>query len=814
MSGFGLGGCAGDTQPVLLPLEPANVGVDETLSLPLRFSNPDGVSVSFAYVGPPLPSLNLTTTLTGTNTAAEFRWTPLASHVGSHQFDFMLTSSVGTSTQSVIITVTPQLGAAPVFIQPGKGGTWDLEVLDCIQFDLEVKDDDTTEVSILPAATLPQGAQLQTQGDKRARLGWCPDEKQANESLTWTLRFEADDGEHEPTGHTYTAVLRRAAKDNCPGTPPTVQVVSPGNGDTVTSSGGYPVTVKVTDDTEIRDAPILYYTTNKPENMDAPDLSGFEQQIFVESPSGGVWGAAVPPLGLEDGVTAEVWFFISAVDNDDETGTACDHRTDTAVRSFVAATGLGKAGTCDLCTASDSCESGVCSAEGQCLDSCADCEAECSSVTTIEGSSVPTCKGIAGCTTSTDPVDNDCVPDAHINPDPETALSLLGGAILGAICELGEGDFYSFTSGLDANVTFTLQDQQEHDLDLSIVDVNGNNLGVASTSNATEELSFCVSAGSTTYAKVYSYQYATKQWGSYQIEAVSSAGTCCVNDATEPDNAIEQAVAVVGTTFSGSLCPFDQDFVTFTLDQGDHVEIALQFEGAVEFVDISLFGPLPEQKSVGGALGGQGTTQFNGFLDAGTYAIAILPFGNQPGTYTGKITAGSESGCFFTFDCPDKTVCNEGTCVPEFCGVDQLCPIGHACTQKQPFFGELFCAFDCIAEVECRGYLGERCKWLDTGRGCAKAGAKTNGDACNSLEECADQSDCFTWPGGYCARVGCATNADCTSDSRCILSEQSKSVCVRTCGLPADAACRLDEGYGCSLLFDITGGTFSGCSPN
>ncbi|MFT7623068.1 MAG: hypothetical protein ACI9WU_002245, partial [Myxococcota bacterium] len=167
-------GCSTDAPPVVFPIEPATVDVNATLVLSLAVLNPDGTPLTWSFAGPPLPSLADTSSLSGTPTGAEFRWTPLASHVGVHQFDFTATSEAGSSTQSVVLTVAPQAGAAPVFIQPAKGGTYDVDVSPCVNFDLEVKDDDTPEVAIRANGPMPDTATVETVGKQRARFRWCP----------------------------------------------------------------------------------------------------------------------------------------------------------------------------------------------------------------------------------------------------------------------------------------------------------------------------------------------------------------------------------------------------------------------------------------------------------------------------------------------------------------------------------------------------------------------------------------------------------------------------------------------------------------
>ncbi len=299
-------GCSSGTPPVLFPIEAASVNVNETLVMDINVLNQDGVALSWSFAGPALAALAETTELAGSPTGAVFRWTPLASHVGSHQFDFTASSDAGDSTQSVIITVVPQKGAAPIFIQPGKGGTFDLDVVSCVNFDVEVKDDDTSKVAIRTAGEVPAGLNLKTKGDQRARVDWCPTDSQLNQALSWTLSFEADDGEHEPTQHDYLAVFRRSAQAGCPGSPPSITILEPAPGAIVTSAAGFAVKVQVTDDSEIRDEPILYFTTADPGG--APDITSFTQTAFIQD--GSDWVAQVPPVATPDGEPTPVWFAV------------------------------------------------------------------------------------------------------------------------------------------------------------------------------------------------------------------------------------------------------------------------------------------------------------------------------------------------------------------------------------------------------------------------------------------------------------------------------------------------------------------------
>ena len=347
-------------------------------------------------------------------------------------------------------------------------------------------------------------------------------------------------------------------------------------------------------------------------------------------------------------------------------------------------------------------------------------------------------------------------------------------------------------------------------INLELLDEQGNVLSIASTAKAIETASYCVDAGSVTYARVYSYKYAPKKQGKYRLSGEAVAGACCENDASEPDNSISAASPAEGS-FGGTLCPSDTDHVVFEVKEPSHVEVQVNWSGEVKFVDIALYGPLPDETNVGQALGNEGKTQFNGFLtEPGSYVIAILPFGSKPGAYEATITLGQDSGCDFTPQCPAKTVCKEKECVLDTCGVGLgLCPLGHTCaalTAPSGIFGK--CAFDCVINGECREDQGERCKWLNEGRSCAQSGTKKVGEACKTYEDCADQNACHWWPGGYCARLGCATSADCKGGTRCSFVDGT-GVCLREC--TKDSECRLSEGYFCDFFTDFTGGFFTGC---
>ena len=792
--------------PTLFPVAPVTAEVNQTLIIDFQVSNPSGSALIWSYDGPNLPGLDQTAVLIGTASNAQFRWTPLVSHVGTHQFDFRVNSANGSSQQSVLVDVRPGAGTAPIFVQPNNGGTYNVDIAPCVTFDVEVKDDDSPSVSIRASQPLPNGATLAPQSNQRARFQWCPTVVQINQSLTWTLRFEADDGEHPPTRHDYLVVFRRTVQDGCTGSPPNIDILEPSQDAVVTSSGGFDVVVRVTDDNEVRDAPVLYYTYNEP-GSSSDDLSQFEAISFESENE--VWRAEVPPsaANLE---AFDVWFVVSATDNDDKTGTACDKRTDSPLRHFLAQIDSAPTPDCELCANSASCQSGVCSIAGLCIPACTD-SCNCIEATTIDGGSLPTCDGPNACE---DPAGTplQCQPDPWSNSVQSVAMSMLGGNLSGSICGTSESDWYKFTSGLDKVLTWTLNDEDAADLDLELLDESGSSLILASTLSATETASICVAAGSVTYARVHMYQQSTAAGGSYQISAVQTDGTCCQNDENEPNNVLEDAIPAFDTVV-GTLCPQDKDHYSFSVTEPSTAEIWVQSINS-ETIRFTVHGPLPTDTKMGSAYGGDGNAQWLGVLTKpGTYVVSISSLANTTIEYGGQITVDAQIDCFDTMGCPIDSVCyEEDGCLPATCASQLECPEVHSCQQNiAGNDSSKACMSWCSSDSSCRQSLGETCKRLGTNsRGCELAGSKTAGQSCDSHRDCSADLGCYDWPGGYCAVLGCTSNSDCPSGTICG-GYGDMNRCLVTCGEPGQPACRASEGYACYLKLGVNGEFFSAC---
>jgi hypothetical protein len=204
-------GCGEEvTAPTLLPVGPQVVKVNQQLTVDLQVSNPSGVALRYGFEAPTLLNIEQHASISGDARGGRFQYTPLVSHVGTHEVVFVVSSEAGEARQGVLLTVSAAASDAPIFLQPvpGSGGVYDLSKDPCVALDVEVRDDDTAAVAIRAHEALPTGATLTTRGDKSARLDWCPSAQQVATARTWPVVLEADDGEHPPVVLRYTVTLR------------------------------------------------------------------------------------------------------------------------------------------------------------------------------------------------------------------------------------------------------------------------------------------------------------------------------------------------------------------------------------------------------------------------------------------------------------------------------------------------------------------------------------------------------------------------------------------------------------------------------
>jgi hypothetical protein len=806
-----LAACGPATGPALLPLDPIEIAVSESARIPLALDNPSGEAVRFVYEAPPsLVAFDTVATISGSPAGGELRFTPLSAHVGTHEIQIVVQAPGGREYDRtpLLVTVRPADDAAPVFLEPGAGGTYDLGREPCVRFAIEIRDDDSPSVDIRERSPLPEGATLISGGPKSATFEWCPTNDQIAASERWTIELEANDGDHPAVPHDHVVVLRSGGGGCGTGTAPTITLRSPLADERVVSSTGYEIAVSIADDLGLRDAPLLYWTTETP--AEPPDITAFEQVAF-SSEGGESYRARIPPLGLAEGESRVVHYLVSATDNDDAAGTACDHRTDSRLVSFeaVGGAGGGSLAECSSCTTSVECGAGVCvpSAGGaRCLTACdasgactggRTCELAASTEGAIElvcGTVAAICDGGGACTDDgSEP--NDAIAEA-------TPLS--GASARGQICS-DDPDYYRVNATISDEVVVRLDGfrHADGDLDLRLLGTSGAILGSSAGTSDAETITYCARDTGPIFAHVLGYRGAENP---YTLTVTRTPDACCVNDAFEPDDSRATARAAAGDTFEGTLCPMDSDHVAIPITGASRVQIEVTFDAVRSDIDIELYGP------TGSVIASSRGTSDLETIDtmvttAGTYALRVFGFSPESNSYLGMVTVTAATTCTATLACPAGQVCASGVCRSDDCTSAAMCPPMHLCPDLGPASGASACGTSCVSNADCRAFEG--CKWFPEGRTCAERGAGANGGACSTFRDCAGQRACIDWPGGYCARAGCTTNADCETGTFCV-ARGGINVCALDCA--ADST-RCRSGYTCASVGDRGGASRRVCVP-
>jgi hypothetical protein len=789
--------------------------VNRTLRVALDVDNPRGVPLSYRFEAPSLVAIESVATIGGSPSGGELRFTPLASHVGTHSITIILGAPGGEEydRQTLVVDVSAAADAAPVFLEPGAGGTFDLERDPCVRFHVEIRDDDSTTVSVNARTAFPDGATLTTTGPKSADFAWCPTGDQIGASARWTIELEADDLDHPPVPHDFVVVLRTGTSTTCPGAAPVITLQSPLEAERVVRSTGYDVVITATDDRGLRDAPLLYWTTERPADRAMPDVTTYMQVTFVAT--GATFTAHIPSLGLADGEEREVFFTASATDNDDAAGTACDHRTDLVpVVSFLAVGGVGggTALACATCAGSLECASGICvpaAGGARCLDACGtSCmHGSCGSVTTSEGAAAMAC----GPVTVACGLPMACTDDARENDDTVAtagALTFSGGTVhvQGKICS-NDDDYFRIVPAAMDRVTVALAfTSSAGDLDLQLLDSSARIVGSSAGTTDMESITYCARDASTLYARVLGYAGATN---TYAMDVTRAAGACCVDDTFEPDDAQASARALTGgTDFDGTLCPGDSDWIAVPVTGASRVVVDLTFDLARADVDMTLVGPTGTV--IASSLGTTDTEHIDAMVtSAGTYAVHVFSIDTaRSNDYLGMVTVSATAGCTTTLSCPSGQVCASGTCRSGACTSVSMCPSLHLCPDAGPGTGPSTCGAVCTINSDCRST--ESCKWFPEGRACELRGAAANGATCTTFADCGGQRACLDWPGGYCARAGCATDADCETGTFCVTAAGGARVCALDCTTDAT---RCHTGITCRAVTGVSGAARHVCVP-
>ncbi len=608
---LGAAACKPDGHPPTLEgISDQLAAVGAELVIDLHASDPDGDELAYGYAVE-LEHSGATISKRPDGTGV-FRWTPSADHVGLWHFDFIVSDGHLRDTVTVTIDVRTTLGqgAVPVFREPlGSGTTLDLDHADCLELPIVVEDQDDTEVAIGIAEPVLAGAEIIQDEGLRATFRWCPTPEQLGDDRHPVVLL-ADDGEHEPTRKDYLIVLRRGNKPDCPGAAPVIEH-TPADVATVLD---VEIVAHVSDDVGLEQAPLLYVSSTQPATP--IDFGAFD--VLEMTPQGGdlvdgTWVARVanPVAAAPQGSSAQLWYIVSAADNDDATGD-CDHVTDAPAEGAFAITvtndgGAGGLGTCEPCSADVQCggPDDLCvpigpEHAGHCATDCdvdRDCDADfaCEPVESVDGAVAKQCVPVADmCEPDTPACEDDDREDNDSRVQAQGEAALPAGDYPGLVACEDDDDWYRVVVDADTTIGALVDGGAATNLNLGLYDAGGAVIDQAAGAGSFEAVEACVPAG-TYYVRVWSLGAGDND---YDLLLETAAGACapsCEDDDLEPDDALGQATYAEVfpdgyLTIDRMLCSDDDDWYEISVFSGETIVVDLAFtqNAADEDLDLHL----------------------------------------------------------------------------------------------------------------------------------------------------------------------------------------------------------------------------------
>jgi len=613
----GLAACKGNQAPLLGAIDDQWALVSQELALRMDGRDTDGDPLTWVVSSDSLDGLPGRSRFDTDRSGATFIWTPLISDVGEHTVTVGLSDGEAVTSRSFTVSVGAGEGStSPAFVQPlGTGGTLDLATGACLELPVVVTDPDTPGVTLGQAEPVIQGSELRQEKELEGTWSWCPTREQTNASDRYNLRLTADDFENPTVVKDYLVVLRGGDGEGCPGDFPDVGH-SPRDWSWLSE---VQIEAEVSDDEGLKFEPLLYYTLSDP--GDEPDIAQMVQvtmELTSGSMSDGTWVATIPnPVaGGREGDSADVWYLISAADNDDVEG-PCDHTTvspeEGVHRIEVTNSGEGGGGgICEPCSADAQCggSGDLCVNFGggtNCFTACDD-DDDCSgdtycsfsTFTSVDGSQGRQCLPTSlSCDDDGGSTPDDCDDDAYENNDrsgnatylPEGTYSLtscpddLGGS---------DEDWFEFDVFGDTDVSILLDGGNASDLDLQLLDTSGAVLDRGESSSSFEVVEACVPTG-TYRARVYAW--GTGAENDYELDIDLRPGSCpgtCDDDSYENDDGMSSATYadlyyVPWRAYDRTICSDDDDWYEVYLFDGEELHATLDFFQATADEDLDLW---------------------------------------------------------------------------------------------------------------------------------------------------------------------------------------------------------------------------------
>lgn len=848
-----LAGCAGEDnhcpELVELLLGDAEFHVGQPGQIDVIASDADGDRLAFEWSLDPAPQSTgggAPRLVQVDGQKAVFTWRPAITDVRGQRFaDYALTLTVrdpdgckASETIQVRVINDGVGGSAQLrFTDPAGAG----QAVDGPCFDnggrgvlVKVAGDliDAEDVSIWLGEPVPPAANLVAGANgKEAHLFWCPPQEVLDQSLNHTITFMAGHSDtEEPIAKRYQVRFKRKAGAGCPGQPPVIRHDPPAR---FQGPLNYEIRAEITDDVGFKDRPYLAYVFAEPGGCNthgvAPDTNGWNIVDFAATGEAGRWKASVPNRGLADGQEAELCYVISATDDDDPNGTACDHTTDSGLFTVALRGGGGgdqTYGYCDPCVSDAQCGGGgdLCvdlRGASFCAKSCggaADCGQgqTCVEWQSVDGVTARQCL----------PDDLDCGQlcqadeiDAAGGNNERARAATLGAGSYERLSICGDDqDWFAIPVQQGQSITVRAHfDNGRGDLDLAMdmpgeTDLAYQSLnGDVDVEQVTEP---CVPTTGNAHVVVFPYQAAQN---SYRLDVEVGPGDCdriCEDDAFEAGrgNDILDEFVVIDLPFDTAelpaplrICREDDDYFGFEARAGQIISVFVGFVHRDGDLDVALY------RSTGELVGAS-----QGYRDVELIEVAapvddiyvVRVYGatrSVSNEYEMLVFLSERVACRSTLECAAGQYCSDDGCVDAACSRVDDCDGNHTCTPpragRAPGAGSA-CYAPCASDRDCRGDAGYSCKRFETFAplACAPAGAGQAGARCAGHQDCAGAFSCFDLPGGYCAAgdcrdLGCPQGTVCGDGGRFI------DVCLKACNNDGD--CRAAEGYACR---DVGGG--------
>jgi hypothetical protein len=642
--------------------------VGSQFTLHLTASDPEGDRLTFSFESS-IADLDQRAEIRPMGeSAAEFVWTPRANDEGLQSIDFIVSDGSSSARETVAIDVKASEGSgAPVFRKPlGTGSTLDLDAKECLEFDILIQDDDSTQVSLAMADPQIEGAELEQQGPFEGHWRWCPTPDQVAAQQNYLLTLTADDEENPYTLKRYAIYLYRQPRNDCPGSAPVI-THTPAS---VTSVQSLVIDAHITDDIGLKEAPVVHWSTTNPGSP--PDLGAMQVAPMLDF-EGGDWAAEVPnPVAsMPAGTTGTVYYVIAATDRDD-TVQDCNHVTFSPASGVhqmtVTAGGTGSSELCKACDADAQCGDtddncvqigGVfscgrsCAVDTDCPD---DYKCSLSAMTSVNGVAARQCIprdfSCAGEQTT-------CQDDSYEDNDTRTLASskpaLPPGSYNLVSCNIGtqdDEDWFKITLAQESRVTIDLDSATSDDLDLQLVSSSGSSLAHSSGVGPDEHIDTCVAAG-TAFIHVLAIGTAHRNPYTLSYTATAGCGAVCTADTNEPDDGstnanviLETALNGTGYTTAGTICPQNEDWYSVHIGAGKTLYATLEFDQTGSGTDLDfnfyrgttdLFPCNEEDFSSCDDMYGSGSTSNETFeytaAQAGDYYLVVRGFDGAKNSY-------------------------------------------------------------------------------------------------------------------------------------------------------------------------------------